>query len=87
MALITVLRSTRGSGRCRSCGAPITWYQTTGTGKAMPFDADPPVDHTESMAVVGLVDYIDAAHTHFRTCPQAAEHRKPRPKTGDLFGG
>lgn len=56
--------------RCRSCGAMIVWFSTD-NGKNMPVDADTvdPDDHE-----LDLSRHI----SHFATCPQAKQHRRPR---------
>lgn len=48
---------------CRSCKAEIEWWETP-RGKKMPFDLMPAGD--------------SPAVTHFTTCPNADEHRRPR---------
>lgn len=75
---------------CRSCNAPIYWAKWPETGKNVPIDAAP--SPTGNLAVskppTGLVvahwrPDLHASHprrtSHFATCPNAAEHRKPRP--------
>lgn len=59
-----------GRGNCRSCGAMIIWFKTT-AGKNIPIDAATvlPEDYT-----LELPRHI----SHFATCPQAAQHRRPR---------
>jgi hypothetical protein len=62
------------AGTCRSCGAVI-WWGKTPQGKAVPLDAP------EKRFVLdrdGTVSLVDAYLTHFATCPNASEHRKPR---------
>jgi hypothetical protein len=69
------------SRACRSCGAPIIFAQTDG-GKTIPVDAAPqkrvvlrPVDLPNEPPVAQVVDtYV----SHFATCPNAAQHRKPK---------
>lgn len=56
--------------RCRSCRAQIIFLRTA-AGKQIPCDADTvePADE----------DFDPERHmTHFRTCPNANQHRKPR---------
>lgn len=57
--------------RCSSCRARIV-FLTTEDGKKMPVDADTvEPDHEE---------FDLRKHTsHFATCPNAGQHRKPRP--------
>lgn len=56
--------------RCKTCRARIVWLQTA-TGKNMPVDADTVEPHDE------IFEY--GRHvSHFTTCPQAKQHRKPR---------
>lgn len=65
---------------CRSCGAPIKWVKTA-KGKNMPLDLK---SEEKRIVVVGAgakgeFGYIvDTYLSHFATCPQANEHRKPR---------
>jgi hypothetical protein len=70
-------------GTCRSCGAPIYWVVMFPSGKRMPIDVKP---------VAGLltveIGEPDTGHvwnadeplyrSHFSSCPNAAQHRKPR---------
>lgn len=56
---------------CRSCAAPIVWIRSP-VGKAIPCDPAVIVVVTDQGQVVrGRV-------SHFATCPQAAQHRRPR---------
>lgn len=56
--------------RCRSCHARIIWFKTD-AGKNMPVDAD---------TVEADDDELDLERhvSHFATCPQADQHRRPR---------
>jgi len=57
---------------CSSCGATITWL-LTGNGKAMPVDG---AVHTPGP---GNALFDAKVHvSHFATCPNANQHRKPR---------
>jgi hypothetical protein len=59
---------------CRSCGAAIVWLTTSG-GKSMPVDAE-----TVGSADLGL--FVFGKHrSHFASCPNADQHRKPRKST------
>lgn len=66
---------------CKTCGAAIVWIVTP-TGKSMPLDAqavtmwvcDPEGALTGSPAAKP----VQVRKSHFSTCPQAAEHRRPR---------
>jgi len=69
---------------CRSCGAPIIWAVTT-TGAKMPLDADPDPEGLfvlERGVAVHVIDAkgVDRYTSHFATCPDAASHRKAKPK-------
>lgn len=71
--------------RCRSCNAEIVWAITE-NGKRMPFDAEPAERPTGlfklvndgpdvlARSVAGEPVYL----SHFVTCPNADEHRRPR---------
>lgn len=70
---LKVWDDTRGHGRCRSCDAPIWWFELT-SGKRHPFvGKEPPVylktEHEPETH--RLIGYIDAAESHFANCPQA----------------
>jgi len=56
---------------CRSCNAPLVWIKSR-AGKAIPCDP----------AVLSVVtdegDVVRGRVSHFATCPQAAQHRKPK---------
>lgn len=56
--------------RCRSCRARIIWFKTE-AGKNMPVDADSVESSDEKLDLTRHV-------SHFRTCPQASQHRKQR---------
>lgn len=56
--------------RCSSCGASIIWFLTVNK-KPMPVDAS---------SVLAIDDHLDLKRhvVHWRTCPNAAKHRKPK---------
>ena len=64
-------------GKCKSCGMPILWARTD-NGKVIPLDVEGErrfvINHTEHNRVTNAVTYV----SHFATCPNASEHRKPR---------
>lgn len=78
--------------RCRSCNAEIRWAKTA-AGKRMPLDLEPSptgnvqlglVGGEEIAIVVGPADAVAAQASgeqlylsHFATCPNAAQHRRP----------
>jgi hypothetical protein len=77
--------------RCRSCGAEVIWA-VTASGKRMPVDADPVPEGNVLLADDGdgtvhasvmpeaqaLLTEEPMRLSHFVTCPQADEHRRPR---------
>lgn len=73
------------SAQCSSCGAAIVWAVTV-AGARMPVDAAPSpkgnlVLEGETVRVVPPPDLLDQRprHTsHFATCPDAAQFRKPK---------
>ncbi len=78
MPVIGIWQDSKRSGRCRSCGAPLTWAKTL-RGKNMPFDGQIVVLRTEGNPLKDrLVDYVDTdvTKTHFETCPQANDWRR-----------
>ena len=70
---------------CRSCQAPIFWAMTE-TGKSMPIDRDPNpegnlvLDENNIASVVAPTEGKGQTRytSHFATCPDAGQHRKPR---------
>lgn len=75
---------------CRSCGAPIRWAVSDGSGKKVPLDPEPVVDG--NIVVVDrpghtlVVRFLKKDRpltrdglryvSHFATCPNSARHRK-----------
>ena len=81
MSVLKVFDDTRGFGRCRSCDAPITWFELV-SGKRHPFNGpDLPVylqtEHEPSTH--RLIGHVDSAESHFATCPDADTFRRRRP--------
>ncbi len=81
--------------KCNSCGAEIIWAHTA-SGKAIPLDAEP-VPFGNLVVVPGadgpraLSVNIPGALgpryvSHFATCPNANQHRKPRDGQSGLPG-
>lgn len=62
------------STTCRSCGAAITWVEME-SGKRMPLDL--PEKRVVIVPSTGKGRVMDAHTSHFATCPNAAQHRKP----------
>lgn len=69
------------TAKCSTCGAEIIWAQND-AGKATPLNAKPrlvaivdkhPVSHGAH-----ILRYVQGHESHFSTCPQAAQHRKPK---------
>jgi len=76
------------SARCKSCGAAIRWAQTE-NGRAIPLDADPVAggnielttvtNRHGAVVEVARISQDGEWQSHFVSCPQADEHRRPRP--------
>ncbi len=67
-------------GTCRSCGAEILWAITE-NARRIPLDATSERRFTMvSVTPLGepVVRQVDTYATHFSTCPNADEHRRPR---------
>jgi hypothetical protein len=76
-------------GECRTCKAPIYWAATA-LGKSAPFDAKPNPEGGwwlarkpggQTVATVAPPHEQPARNrytSHFATCPNAAQHRRPR---------
>ena len=67
---IRILGSTRQPGRCRSCGASLTWAKTWPKLKAMPLHGNPTALSTENVDG-DTIETIRSSDTHFARCPQA----------------
>lgn len=70
---------------CRSCGAPIVWAEMAATGSRMPLDEEEVTTGAPRFKIgigAGLAYPCSADEpghvSHFATCPNAAQHRKPR---------
>ncbi len=71
--------------QCRTCEAPIVWALTQ-NGKKMPLDAEPSAEGTFVLmngstwrAKPEDIAVHRPLHTsHFATCPDRDQHRKPR---------
>jgi hypothetical protein len=69
--------------RCKSCGAEIIWAVTT-NGRRIPLDAEPEVDAPGLFRIEiggpppGAFAVRKLYTSHFATCPNADQHRKPR---------
>jgi len=78
---------------CKSCNAPIVWAITP-KGKRAPIDAEPSDKgniRIQTDAAAPIAHYLSEIElaaarasgerlhlSHFVTCPQAAQHRRPR---------
>lgn len=67
-AVVTVLVETHRHGRCRSCAASLTWYQTA-AGRWMPFDGQGP------QLINVRRDMTAAAHPWIGDAPRQTAHR------------
>lgn len=80
MAVITIYADSKGPGRCRSCGAPITWAEQV-NGKRHPFDGELVAVQTHGSMLTGRVtEDIDTSinTSHFASCPDAKDWRKKK---------
>lgn len=81
-------------GKCGSCQAPVIWAITAADQKQMPVDAVPTslgtveLMHRSGMAPLATVlgpsrrfGRTNLRTSHFATCPNAEQHRKPRKST------
>lgn len=58
--------------QCTSCGADVVWFNTK-AGKRMPVD-ESSTRSTDAAHQLDLSRHV----SHFATCPQAGQHRRPR---------
>lgn len=63
--------------QCGSCQAPIYWIETA-RGKRMPVDCDVDGGRRPFTGVPGDGERDGRGVSHFATCPNAEEHRRPR---------
>lgn len=69
---------------CRSCGAEILWSETM-TGKKIPLDPEQVLGGNIVLEAEGALARIvkpepgvKRYRSHFASCPQAEQHRRPR---------
>jgi hypothetical protein len=67
----TTLAHEKRITRCKSCREQIIWLKTA-AGKNMPVDADTVKPEDEEF------DASEGHISHFATCVNAVQHRKPR---------
>lgn len=64
-------------GRCKSCDRRIEWVTTTARQRKMPVDAPMLIERVVAELTGGRTRVtIDAAHSHFVTCPDADRFRR-----------
>jgi hypothetical protein len=74
---VLVWSRSRRAAKCRSCDAPITFVQVAASSKWMPFDADPVALRTSlDPATHNLIEHLDAADVHFRSCAKTKDLRR-----------
>jgi hypothetical protein len=79
MAEIQIYADSVGPGRCRSCGASITWAEVVKSSKRMPFGGEIVTLKSQGSVLEGRVKaFVDTTvnPSHFSSCPQAASWRK-----------
>ena len=78
MSVMHIYQDSKGRGRCRSCGAPITWAELT-SGKRHPFDGEIVAVKTQGSILEGrVIEHVETTITpsHFATCPDAKTWRR-----------
>jgi hypothetical protein len=75
---IFVYSDTRGTAKCRGCGASITWAQVVKSGKRMCFDGDPVALRTRHDDSRRLIEELDLDTNHWATCPDAKTFKRAR---------
>lgn len=71
---------------CKSCNAVIEWHKTA-EGRNIPLDPEPHQQGNLTFDSAMRVVYMRPGskprmyRSHFATCPNAAQHRKPRAST------
>jgi hypothetical protein len=81
MSLIDIWAKSKGPGKCRSCGAVITWAEVVKSGKRMPFDGEivsvKTSHHPETAEPIETVD-TTITKSHFASCTEPDKWRKKR---------
>lgn len=71
--VLHVYDDSRGSAFCRSCHAPVTWFELI-SGKKHPFDGEPVYLTTyHESGSHRLVGTISTDESHFATCPDSKD--------------
>jgi hypothetical protein len=73
---IHVYADTKGPGKCRGCGASITWAEIVKSGKRMCFNGSPVALYTHHTTDMRLVEAIDITENHWKSCPDADSFRR-----------
>ena len=78
MAWLEIYADTRGTGVCRSCGAPVEWAEMVKSGKKNPFNPPIVAVATKHDSDMRLIEVIDSSVTtsHFSTCPDRDKWRR-----------
>jgi hypothetical protein len=74
---VNVYDETPGRGTCRSCGAKVDWYETTG-GRKVPINANEVPVRSQTMEDGRVSITFLGEQSHFATCPQANQWRRDR---------
>lgn len=80
MAILQIYADSKGQGRCRSCGAAVTWAELT-SGRRHPFNGEIVAVRTQGSILEGrVIEHVDTDITssHFATCNDPKRWRKPR---------
>lgn len=62
---------------CSSCGKKIVWIKDHKSGSSIPLDAKPELRYVTDIDQT-RGELLKTYTSHFATCPNAAQHRKPR---------
>jgi hypothetical protein len=79
MAILKIYADSKGPGKCRSCGASITWAEMVSSGKRMPFDGEIVAVKTEQPGIgERQIEHVDTTVnlSHFATCPDSEKWRR-----------
>lgn len=66
---LAVYADTKGPGRCRGCGAAITWAEIVDSGKRMCFTGQPVALRTEHSLDRRLIEHLPFEDNHWAACP------------------
>lgn len=76
--VVVVVANSFELGKCRGCGAPLSWAITYPMRKRLPLTAPARIVRRDTADDGTRLAYVDRAAVHFVTCPKAKQFRGGR---------